>query len=165
MKAQTTKLNQNYTVVQRMESSEWLNIETVEQMYNATFVGEFSIQNQDGAWLNQAVPIFYQEEPPYPEYSHYFALLVKFDHNFEPQVVITSGHTAADKSWIGFISQDNQNVYYSRYRHDFVQDEYGDYVDGGPDYVRSNVFGDRLVQLQIEDGQINIYPTMDEKRT
>ena len=128
-------------------------IAKVENMYKATFVMESCIKGKHG-WANFPAAIFYTEEA-HPQGSNYFALY----HNGE-QFMITNGITATEP-FEGI--QIGDNVYYSRYRHDYR--ECGPVaIDGGRDYTK--LVGDtnagKRVTLKVNKDKLEVMDNFDK---
>jgi hypothetical protein len=125
-------------------------IEIIEKKYNAKYVLESSIQGIDGQWFNFPVAIFYTETP-HPHGSNYFAMYLhptKREH-----LMICDGITAVKETYLGLKVDDN--VIYSRYRHDFR--ELNDmFVDGGRDYFRSSGPQENVVKFKIVKDKLEI---------
>ena len=110
-------------------------IAKIENMYKATFVMESCIKMKDGSWGNFPAAIFYTEEA-HPQGSNYFALYrERFAHEtIQPRIMITNGISATEDFKAIRVGDD---IYYSRYRHDYRGFGPGDFfVDGGRDYIR-----------------------------
>jgi hypothetical protein len=117
------------------------NVTDIEARRKCKFVGEFCVKDQRGNWTEEPLAIFWQEIPPVPGYSHYFA--VRISH-FDNQVYISSGASVEGLRMTGIVA-DNGEVIYSRYRHDFVYStDRTVFVDGGRDYVKSSMHGRRV---------------------
>lgn len=136
------------------------DISKVESKYDASYVGEFCLNNN--GWINQPCSLFYAKTP-HPRGSNYFALLYMYDAESlsldtpNPKLYITNGISAV-------VNRDGTSVQYdcvdcgdgqllhSAYRHDYQ--EYNTYViDGGRDYTRTNTPA-FLKQFIILDGNI-----------
>lgn len=119
-----------------------------EQKYNATYVADLCLKDKYGNWANEPAAIFYQETPPQPGYSNYFAVVV---HG--TQAYITSGESAVSEPIAG-IRADDGEIVFSRYRHDFRKSKDDSvFIDGGRDYTKHNN-PSRLVEITIVDGEI-----------
>ena len=88
-------------------------IKHFEKQYPSTYVADLCLKDKYGNWANEPAAIFYQETPPQPGFSNYFAVVVR-----EQQTFITSGESAVSEPIIG-IQADDGEVIFSRYRHDF----------------------------------------------
>lgn len=113
-------------------------IKTVEETRGAKYVCEIAIKTKEG-WANQPTPIFWQPVKHPISRSHYFALFRQEGH-----IMITSGQSAVDEPFQGVRALDEQ-VYFSRWRHDF-RNIPGGFIDGGRDYMRC---GDQICQAQV----------------
>ena len=125
----------------------------VEKKYNVKFVCETPIRYKN-SWRDYSSLIFYGEK--HPEGSNYMALSVTFDidGNFD-DIVITDGISATEGEFTGLI--DGDEVYYSRFRHDYRMTPSGEFIDGGRDYTRTSVINpDRFVTMKIIDGKLEI---------
>lgn len=103
-------------------------IKIIEDKYNGKYVFESALKTKDGRWTDRAFAIFYTEEP-HPQGSNYFAI----GRNHLDRLIIADGISATDE-FEGVLY--NNEVYYSRFCHDFRQFTNGLFVDGGRDYTR-----------------------------
>lgn len=130
-------------------------IAKVEEMYKATFIMESCIKGDNG-WCNFPAAIFYTEEA-HPEGSNYFALYKdqKTRRTLEPKIMITNGISATEP--FGAI-QIGEDVYYSRYRHDYRETGRGVAIDGGRDYVRlvGNIHAGKQVKLKVNKDKLEV---------
>jgi hypothetical protein len=137
-------------------SKEWdrYDISKWEKHYNVKFVCETPIRMKWGDWFEQSSLIFYSEEP-HPEGSNYMAVIHIPDIDGEWKPVITDGITATEGEIQGLI--DGDEVYYSRFRHDYRTTPSGMFIDGGRDYTRSSVGDpDKFVTLKIIGDKLEI---------
>jgi hypothetical protein len=118
-------------------------IKIVEDKMNAKYVCESCLRNRDGGWANVPVAIFYTELA-HPEGSNYFGIY----NNIDGRTTITNAISATEP-FSGLLI-DNE-VVYSRYRHDF-REHNGIFVDGGRDYLKFG--GERIDQAEIVKIQI-----------
>lgn len=119
-----------------------------EEKYPSVYVADLCLKDKYGNWANEPAAIFYQETPPQPGYSHYFAVVVRGTQTF-----ITSGESAVSEPITG-IEADNGEVIFSRYRHDFREStDKSVFIDGGRDYTKHNN-PSRLVEINIVDGEM-----------
>lgn len=138
-------------------SNDWkglISIDKVEKKYNVKFVCETPIKN-GGVWRDMSSLIFYNEEK-HPQGSNYMALSIKYtpDGHFD-DLVITDGISATKGSFYGII--DGDEVIYSRFRHDYRVGKTGVFIDGGRDYIRSNIPDpDQYVDLVINEGNLEV---------
>jgi len=102
-------------------------IKIIEDKMNAKFVFESCLKNRDGGWANVPVAIFYTEKA-HPEGSNYFGLYTDVYGR-----VTISNAISATEPFNGLLIDDE--VIYSRYRHDF-REHNGVFIDGGRDYLR-----------------------------
>ena len=104
-------------------------IKDIEEKYAATYVFEACIKDAKGKWLNFPAAIFYTNKA-HPEGSNYFAMFMLHGHP-----MIADGITAVENVLYTGLEAEDQ-VVYSRYRHDFRSLNNGAYIDGGRDYFR-----------------------------
>jgi hypothetical protein len=139
------------------------NIEKAEQHYNATYLGDFAIKDSRGGWTEEPFAIFWQEKPPVEGYSHYLGLRID---RMTRNVWITGGGSLENLRMRGVVA-DNDEVIYSRYRHDFVQSSDGSvFIDGGRDYVRmggKNLVGRAVVDVVFDGPRLVIQEAQLEK--
>lgn len=110
-------------------------IKIIEDKYNGKYVFESAIKTKGGGWTDRAFAIFYTEEA-HPQGSNYFAIgwsYNPFDGLAKAELIITDGISATEE-FEGILY--NDEVYYSRFCHDFRQYPNGLFVDGGRDYTR-----------------------------
>ena len=136
-------------------SSDWkgYDISKWEKHYNVKFVCETVIKDKFG-WLDQSSLLFYSEKP-HPQGSNYMAV-THMPLGYEDwQTVISDGISATECEIEGLI--DGDEVYYSRFRHDYRTTPSGMFIDGGRDYTRSSVCDpDKYVTMKIIDGKLEI---------
>ena len=136
-------------------SSDWkgYDIPKWEKHYNVKFVCETVIKDKFG-WLDQSSLLFYSKKP-HPQGSNYMAV-THMPLGYEDwQTVISDGISATEGEIEGLI--DGDEVYYSRFRHDYRITPSGMFIDGGRDYTRSSVCDpDKYVTLKIIDGKLEI---------
>lgn len=126
------------------------DIEGVEKHYNAKYVGTFAIKGRYG-WTEQPALIFYNEVPPNPAYSQYFAL-VRRDGTW----YVTDGSSVAETPIAGIQHPETGEIIFSRWRHDYRQFKDGSgAIDGGFDYIKRAGVG-IPVMLVVRDGEIQI---------
>lgn len=132
------------------------NVSLVEKKYNATYVADLCLKNKDGGWINSPSAVFYCESPSKPEYSNYFAIILRNNPSSPKGAVqsfITDGASAVSEPIIGIVADDGE-VVFSRYRHDSRVSKDGSVsIDGGRDYIKSNNH-ERLVEINIVDGKL-----------
>lgn len=118
--------------INKGKTTQPLNIKYAETSKNATYVGDFSILDKKGQWTNQAVAVFYQENPA-EGHSHYFGL---YYDRIADAFCICNAESAFSKPITAIVGSDGE-VLYSRYGHDFrsLADGSGA-IDGGRDYCR-----------------------------
>jgi len=113
-------------------------IEIIETKMNAKYVFESCLKNKDGGWANMPVAVFYTDSA-HPQGSNYFGIYT----NNAGVTMITDAITATEK--FQGLSIDDE-VIYSRYRHDF-REHRGVFVDGGRDYIKWG--GDRISEAKV----------------
>ncbi len=126
-------------------------IKIIEDKYNGKYVFESALKAKGGGWTDRAFAIFYTEEQ-HPEGSNYFA--IGRDHN--GSVIIANGIDATEE-FQGVQYKDD--VYYSRYCHDFRQCTSNLFVDGGRDYLRigGSVLSEiNRVKIRVNKDQLEI---------
>jgi hypothetical protein len=112
-------------------------IEEVEKIYKVKYVGEFSVKNTSGDFVNLPVSIFFGEK--HPDGSNYMAMYVC---PLRDSVYIADGLSAVEDAegnpvvFSGVLLEDTDEILYSAYRHDY-QSKDGVMVDGGRDYFRA----------------------------
>ena len=126
-------------------------IKIIEEKYNGTYVFESCIKTKDGGWTDRAFAIFYTEEP-HPEGSNYFAIGRDYSTSLikKMKLIISNGISATEE-FQGVQYKDD--VYYSRYCHDFRQCTRNLFVDGGRDYLR--IGGSVLDQVKHVNIRVN----------
>jgi hypothetical protein len=127
-------------------------VKWIEEKYNATYVFESCLKNRDGGWANFPAAIFYTKEA-HPRGSNYFALYM--DETGQP--MITDGISATEGHIIG-VKAFNNDVIYSRYRHDYRTSPDGTvFIDGGRDYLKSGMYeSDRFVNMKVIKDKLEV---------
>lgn len=135
-----------------------IDVSIVEEKYNAKYVGDFCIKDQNGNYSLDDFAIFWQETPPIEGYSNYFAVFIR---NGRPY--ITDGSTAVEKPITAVIANDGEIVY-SRNRWDCRHSKDGSvFIDGGRDYVRTD--GRNFCTLEIIGPDILVFEREDIKES
>ena len=110
-------------------------IERIEEMRDATYIGYWCGRTKDGIWAEKPLDVFYVEEPDTDKgHTNYFGLLL---NPFTDQVMICDASSCFSEPMTGVV--ENDIVYVSRYRHDYVQTPSGGSIDGGRDYTKTSV--------------------------
>lgn len=92
--------------------------------------------------------IFYRETP-HPEFGNkYFALF------YHGEDVMIANADQVENMTFGMVFNDDNELEYSRYRHEYKQFNNGNMIDGGRAYIRSA--GKTLV-FQVRDGEMVNY--------
>lgn len=129
-------------------------IDLIEKKYNAKYIFESCLKTKDGNWTDRAYAIFYTEKV-HPEGSNYFGIGWSLDPN-NRNAIITNGISATEE----FTGVElNDEVYYSRFCHDFRFFPNGLFVDGGRDYTRygGSVLSDcKLVKLKVVKDKLEV---------
>lgn len=120
-------------------------VEQIEETKNAKYMGYWCGRTMDDNWAERPLDVFYQAEPD-EGFSNYFGLIIKDD-----KVLITNAETCFAEPMIGIVEDDT--VYISRYRHDYVQTPNGKIIDGGRDYVKSDQLPENFVTVTVSDGE------------
>jgi len=113
-------------------------INNIEDFYNAKYLLESCLMDQNGNWANFPAAIFYTEKK-HPQGSNYFALY----YNGNGELRITNALSSIDGIVFSGIRSEH-GVIYSRFRHDYRSDSSGSFVDGGRDYFRYG-FGNNAI--------------------
>lgn len=146
------------TTLVHHDRNSFFKIPSIEEMYKARYVGEFTLKAKGGGWVNMPISIFYTKEA-HPEGSNYFGMY----SNYLGEVMITNGLAAVeDKNglpvvYTGVQDRATKEILYSAYRHDY-QTYNGLMIDGGRDYVKSSI-GNDYVCFKIKDGHIHLTDT------
>ena len=135
------------------KSGYWLteeNIETISSLKNAIYMGPWAIKTKGGGWTEEPVDVFYQETPAKAEFSNYFGILRKRDlANMLGHVYICAAESAFSEN-IAALKTPDGKILVSRYRHDYVGDGKGSFIDGGRDYTRYTLGnGNELLFLKV----------------
>lgn len=120
-------------------------VEQIEETRDAKYMGYWCGKINTGDWGERPLDVFYQAEPP-EGFSNYFGLIIKDD-----KVLITNAESCFSTPMIGIVEDDT--VYVSRYRHDYVQTPNGKIIDGGRDYVKTDQTSDTFVTVTVSDGE------------
>jgi len=94
-----------------------------------------------------SIDVFYRETP-HPEFDNrYFGLL----NDNEGRILITNADSVEELTFT-CIKDSEDNLHYSRDRHDYVTTDAGNMVDGGRLYTRSN--GCTVFTYTVKDGRM-----------
>ena len=86
-----------------------------------------------GGSYDDATDIFYRETP-HPEFGNrYFGIRV-----YGGEIYISNADQVEDLTF-GMVENDEGNLEYSQYRHDYKSFKNGNMIDGGRSYIRSSV--------------------------
>jgi hypothetical protein len=120
------------------------NVQKIEELKKAKYVCD---TEHNGIH----VAIFYGNEAHPDSGSRYFGL---YYTPIENQLMITNGAFVEDQDFAGVVAN-NDDVIYSRYRHDFRRSpDESVFVDGGRAYLRTN--STNTVSLKVKDGVMQI---------
>lgn len=123
-------------------------IKAVEKAYGAKYMGFWCTKRNNGAWNETPVDVFYQPHADTEKgHSNYFGIYVQ-----QGKPWITNAESAFSEPITGAICDDGE-VIVSRYRHDYVEKK-GAMIDGGRDYIRSNMC--RLASVSVENNNFII---------
>ena len=115
--------------------------------YNAKYLGSWSIKDRNGNWTTDPVEVFYQPNPDFSKgHSYYFGI---FYATLSNQLMICNAESAFSEPIFGII--ENEVVYISKYRHDFIKTPEGKIIDGGRDYLLCSVSAP-FVEVTVKDG-------------
>lgn len=126
-----------------------LDVAKIEEMYEAKYICDMSIQNKIGGWTERPAQIYWQKNPPMGHQQH-FAIFITGDGR--PAITSAACLKGID---IDGVLIDDEVVIFSRYRHDYR--EYKNIgIDGGRDYTRLMGMYERAkrVVLQFEDDKL-----------
>ena len=91
------------------------------------------------------VDIFHRDTP-HPEFGNkYFCLYVSKDG------LVISNADKVDGLTFGMVEDDDGDMQYSQYHHDFKMFKNGNMIDGGRSYIRSNGM---IYSYQVKDGEM-----------
>jgi hypothetical protein len=120
-------------------------VKAVEEQRDAKYIGYWAGKTKMDTWGEKPLDVFYQAEPE-EGFSNYFGLVVKDD-----KVLITDALSCFQEPMIGI--EENDVVYVSRFRHDYVQTPSGKIIDGGRDYIKSDVDPQSMITVTLQDGE------------
>ena len=125
-------------------------IPTVEDKYNAKYMGSWALRTRDGAWAEVPSAIFYVENPDRSlGHTNYFGLFTRGSSTY-----ITKGDSAFT-DLTGVLAKDGE-VVISRYRHDYRgSSDDSVWIDGGRDYLRYNGVS-KVVSVEVVDGKFYV---------
>jgi hypothetical protein len=136
-----------------LTESSWIKpngIKIIEDKMNARYVFESCLKNKNGGWANMPVAVFYTETA-HPEGSNYFGVY----QNMDGKTMIANAITATEP--FDGVAIDDE-VIYSRYRHDF-REHNGVFVDGGRDYTKyggERINEAKIVQLKVINDHVEL---------
>ena len=123
-------------------------INKIEDVMGVKYMGYWDIKDKNGSWCNAPLDIFYQPNPDIKAgHSNYFAMYVQNGRSF-----IADGSSAFSEPMDGIIDDDDR-ILISRYRHDYVSGAGNNFIDGGRNYMRTNVGPHRHVRCRVIDGE------------
>ena len=134
----------------------------IEKLKNAVFVCETCLKGPNG-WVNNPVAVFWNTDPANipPGGSAWFGMFYRYVELLPeeaPRLYITNAISAVETPITGVVAV-NDDVIYSRYRHDYrVSPDGTAMVDGGRDYLRTGPVGQGTVTLEIHDCELLIVP-------
>lgn len=115
------------------------------------YLGCWSIETKYNDWSDNPIDVFYE---PYPDlskgHSNYMGLYITYPTN---QVMVCDASSAFSSNITCIVEEDV--VYTSRYRHDYVKTPSGLYIDGGRDYLHTNCTD--FASLCVRDGKFFVY--------
>jgi hypothetical protein len=128
-------------------------ITNIAAQYNAKYLGSWCIRNKMGNWSEDPVEVFYQPTPNCSKgHSHYFGI---FYPALSKQLMICNAESAFSEPMLGIL--ENDEVYTSRFRHDFIMTPEGKIIDGGRDYLHSSS-DVSFVEVTVKDGEFIFTP-------
>lgn len=96
------------------------------------FLGSWAIKDR-GDWHPQPVDVFYNPTPPHP----FTNVLVGYYVDWKGDAFVCDATSTLSVVNMPCIIE-NDVVYISKYRHDFIETPEGKIIDGGRDYLRTN---------------------------
>lgn len=102
--------------------------------------------------------IFYRDTP-HPEFGNkYFSFYLKDYGDYE--VARIANADQVEDLTFGMVENDDGDLEYSQYRHDYKSFKNGNMIDGGRDYIRSNC---EVKEFVVRDGEFVDAVLVDEK--
>lgn len=137
-----------------VRTAQGLNIDAVEEKYNAKYVGQYDLPSSRGPYL-----IFYVENPDTSKgHDNYFALrrgmglTLKGEFGWTDSITIFNGKGIRELEWSAILLEDDTFLV-SRWHHDYVTGPRGEMLDGGSDYTRYNLEFPPTHKMKIIDGR------------
>ena len=125
-----------------------LKIESIERLYEAKYVGAWSIKDKSGDWSLHPVEVFYQPILRDASHKHYFGVYL----GPEGHAYICDATSAFSGPIAGAVADDGE-IIVSGYRHDYRKSRDGSvFIDGGRDYIKTNTR--KLVNLTMVEGKL-----------
>lgn len=153
-KKRSRKSKKNTESQSTARTAQGLNIDAVEEKYNAKYVGQYDLPSSRGPYL-----IFYVENPDTSKgHDNYFALrrgmglTSKGAFGWTDSVTIFNGKGIRDSEWAAILLEDDTFLV-SRWHHDYVTGPRGEMLDGGSDYTRYNLEFPPTHKMKIIDGK------------
>jgi hypothetical protein len=104
--------------------------------------------------FNNAIADVFYRETPHPEFGNkYFSILFRDD-----KMYIANADQVEDCAF-GMVENDEGNLEYSIYRHDYKSFKNGNMIDGGRDYIRSS---GKVKVFVVRDGVMKHFGANDE---
>lgn len=103
---------------------------------HAKFIGSWAVRTKDNNWSDFPVDIVYI---PNPDISGFPGILTGYWREYSGMFMKGNVESSfkGDNTYINCLVEDNV-VYVSKFRHDFVKTPEEKYIDGGRDYTRTN---------------------------
>lgn len=123
------------------------------------FIGTWSLKADDGNWTDTLYDVIYMANS-----NKYKSKLLGYTYNpfaYKGIRVDAEPSFTGDNKDISCLMED-QVVYVSRFRHDFIATPKGLYLDGGRDYTRSNAAPNQFYKIffDIKIGKYIMYSTL-----
>lgn len=121
------------------------------------FLGSWCVKPKTRNWSEIPVDIFYNPEPPAPFTNKLVGFYSGAPYS-RPGLFVCNATSSLAEPNIPILIEDDI-VYVSKYRHDFVETPSGRCIDGGRDYLRTNTVPDGSLSFDVETGNFYVRTT------
>ena len=134
------------------------NIDKVEKLYSEK--DGVPVKHVCTTEFHDAIADVFYRDTPHPEFGNkYFALYFKVSKNRQYDKLMIANADQVEDLTFGMVENDEGNLEYSQYRHDYKSFKNGNMIDGGRDYIRSN---GKVKVLVVRNGKMTHFGANDE---
>lgn len=115
----------------------------------AVFIGQWAVQTKGGGWSDYPIDVYW-----FSDTKKLLGCFYEVDLTVRDIRVANVANSFVERYLPCLVEDDI--VYVSKYRHDFVKTPSGLYIDGGRDYIRSNALIQNQITFDIEIGKFKL---------